>query len=388
MPIQNGVMMQYFHWYTPSDGTLWDEAAARATELARAGFTALWLPPAYKGTGGASDVGYGVYDMYDLGEFDQKGSVRTKYGTKKQYLAAVKALQKAGLQVYADTVLNHRMGGDSTETVRATPFPQDDRLRPKGEPREIEAYTHFRFPGRRGRHSKFEWHARHFDAVDYDHRNPGEWNTVYLIEGKHFDDQVALENGNFSYLMGSRPRLREPGGARRGHRLGQVVSRHDGGGRLPPRRGEAHVGLVLPRVARRDGEPREAGPLHRRGVLDGGRRLAPLVPGPPGRPDHRLRGAPPLPLPLREPGRRQLRHAAAPRRHADAAAEPGPGDLRGQPRLAAAAGARVGGRALVQAARLRARPPAPRRLPVRLPRRLLRGGVRGPGPGRERPPAS
>ena len=203
MPIQNGVMMQYFHWYTPADGTLWDEAAARAKELAQAGFTALWLPPASKGIGGGSDVGYGVYDMYDLGEFDQKGSVRTKYGTKKQYVAAVKALHKAGLQVYADTVLNHRMGGDATEVVRATPFPQDDRLRPKGEPREIEAYTHFDFPGRKGKHSKFEWRARHFDAVDYDHRNPGERNTVYLLEGKQFDDQVALESGNFSYLMGA-----------------------------------------------------------------------------------------------------------------------------------------------------------------------------------------
>src|SRR3990172_12447318 len=153
--IQNGVMMQFFHWYSPGDGTLWNEAASRAQELAAAGFTGVWLPPAYKGTSGVSDVGYGVYDMYDLGEFDQKGSCRTRYGTKKQYLSAVKALHQAGLQVYADTVLNHRMGGDATEVVRATPFSQDDRLRPKGEAREVEAYTDFRFPGRKGKHSKF-----------------------------------------------------------------------------------------------------------------------------------------------------------------------------------------------------------------------------------------
>ena len=203
MKVQNGVMMQYFHWYSPGDGTHWNDAAARAGELAAAGFTGVWLPPAYKGIGGASDVGYGVYDMYDLGEFDQKGSVRTKYGTKQQYLKAVRALQKAGVQVYADTVLNHRMGGDATELVRATPFPQDDRLRPMAEPREIESYTHFRFGGRNGKYSAFEWRARHFDAVDYDHRNPGEKSTVYLLDGKKFDDQVALENGNFSYLMGA-----------------------------------------------------------------------------------------------------------------------------------------------------------------------------------------
>jgi alpha-amylase len=203
MPMQNGVMMQCFHWYTPADGTLWDEVASRAPELARTGFTAVWLPPAYKGIDGPNDVGYGVYDMYDLGEFDQRGSVRTKYGTKAQYLAAVKAAQKAGLAVYADTVLNHRMGGDATDVVWATPFPQDDRLRPKGEPREIEAFTHYSFPGRRGKHSRFEWHARHFDAVDHDHRRPDERNTVYLFEGKRFDDRLALESGNFHYLMGA-----------------------------------------------------------------------------------------------------------------------------------------------------------------------------------------
>ena len=145
-----------------------ERAASHAEELAPAGITALWLPPAYKGAGGGHDVGYGVYDMYDLGEFDQKGSVRTKYGTQEQYRARGQGPAAGGVQVYADVVLNHRMGGDAVETARATPFSQDDRLRPKGEPRDIQAYTHFHFPGRKRKYSAFEWHWRHFDAVDYD----------------------------------------------------------------------------------------------------------------------------------------------------------------------------------------------------------------------------
>lgn len=200
--MKNGVMMQYFHWYSPADGSLWNEVGARARELAASGFSGIWLPPAYKGIGGATDVGYGVYDMYDLGEFDQRGSVRTKYGTRDEYLAAVQALRAEGVQVYADTVLNHRMGADEVETCRATPYPQDDRLRPRGPTREIRGYTRFSFPARRGRYSSFEWNARHFDAVDYDDLRPDEKGTVYLLEGKCFDDEVALENGNFSYLMG------------------------------------------------------------------------------------------------------------------------------------------------------------------------------------------
>jgi alpha-amylase len=203
MPETNGVMMQFFHWYNAADGTLWDEAAARAPELAKLGVSALWLPPAYKGANGGLDVGYAVYDMYDLGEFDQQGSVRTKYGTRAQYLAAVDAIHSAGMHVYADTVLNHRMGADATELVKATPFPKDDRRHASGDARNINAYTRYWFPGRDKKHSAFQWSARHFDAVDCDALAPDERNTVYLIDGKAFDSEVALEKGNFSYLMGA-----------------------------------------------------------------------------------------------------------------------------------------------------------------------------------------
>ena len=74
----NGVMLQYFQWELPEDGRWWKYTRRQARRLRRMGFTALWLPPAYKGAAGVKDVGYGVYDLYDLGEFDQKGTVRTK----------------------------------------------------------------------------------------------------------------------------------------------------------------------------------------------------------------------------------------------------------------------------------------------------------------------
>ncbi|MGD1713882.1 alpha-amylase [Dapis sp. BLCC M172] len=198
----NGVMMQYFHWYIDPNLILWNEVKSKAQELADVGFTAMWLPPAYKGIGGTYDVGYGVYDMYDLGEFDQKGTVRTKYGDRQQYLDAIQALHNVGIDVYADGVLNHRMGADGTEIVKATPFSKDDRIHPKGGMRDVKGYTHFPFPGRQKKYSDFEWHWWHFDAVDYDDYSK-EQNTIYLFEGKSFDDYVALEKGNFAYLMGA-----------------------------------------------------------------------------------------------------------------------------------------------------------------------------------------
>ena len=106
----NGVMMQFFHWYTPDDGLLWRELVEKSSDLSAKGITAIWLPPTYKGNSGSQDVGYAVYDMYDLGEFDQKGSTRTKYGTREELIDATKVAKKAGLQIYTDVVLNHRIG--------------------------------------------------------------------------------------------------------------------------------------------------------------------------------------------------------------------------------------------------------------------------------------
>jgi alpha-amylase len=148
----NGVMMQYFHWYNEADGTLWNELAQNATDLANVGITSLWLPPAYKGVGGACEVGYGVYDMFDLGEFDQKGSVRTKYGTKEEYVNAIKIAKDAGIRIYADVVLNHMMGADFEEEAEATPMNPDNRHQAIGELQKIKTYTHFTFPGRDGKY--------------------------------------------------------------------------------------------------------------------------------------------------------------------------------------------------------------------------------------------
>ncbi|MBD1913859.1 MULTISPECIES: alpha-amylase [unclassified Leptolyngbya] len=205
----NGVMMQYFHWYIPSDGTLWNEFAERVQGLAEAGITSVWLPPAYKGVGGAQEVGYGVYDMFDLGEFDQKGTVRTKYGTKEEYVAAIKAAKAAGVRVYADVVLNHKLGADELEEVEATPYDPEDRHRPIGDMQTIKVWTHFTFPGRHGKYSEMEWHWWHFDAVDYNVYNESE-DAVYLFKGKKFDEQVDLEKGAFDYLMGCDLDMEDP----------------------------------------------------------------------------------------------------------------------------------------------------------------------------------
>jgi alpha-amylase len=197
----NGTMMQWFHWYIPDDGSHWNTLKTEAQALAQAGISALWLPPAYKGIGGASDVGYGVYDLFDLGEFDQKGTVRTKYGTKAEYMEAVKTCRELGIGIYADVVFNHKMAADFEEEFDATPLDPNNRYCAMGEPRKIKSWTGFNFPGRVGKYSAMEWHWHHFDAVDYNSNEP-DYKAVWLIKDKGFEDKVDMERGNYDYLMG------------------------------------------------------------------------------------------------------------------------------------------------------------------------------------------
>lgn len=193
-------ILQGFEWDLPADSTHWRTIEHKADELAKLGFTSVWLPPAYKGSSGVVDVGYGVYDHYDLGEFNQKETIPTKYGTKEEYLQAIQALQKANLEVYADIVFNHLMGADEIETVPAVQYSQENRTEPISEEEEIEAWTKFTYPGRKGKYNDYIWTWENFSGVDFDARSKS--HAIYNFANKGWDDEVDKESGNYDYLMG------------------------------------------------------------------------------------------------------------------------------------------------------------------------------------------
>lgn len=197
----NDTMMQYFEWYLPSDSTLWNKVTKEAKHLENIGITHVWLPPAYKGAGGKADVGYGVYDLYDLGEFNQKGDIPTKYGTKEEYINSIKTLRENNIKVLADVVLNHKMGADETEDVLAVQDDATNRNISLTDAKPIRVWTKYTFPGRGDTYSNFKWNWTHFHGVDWD-ENTGT-AAIYKFYGKHWDENVDKENGNYDYLMGA-----------------------------------------------------------------------------------------------------------------------------------------------------------------------------------------
>lgn len=209
---QNGTILQAYDWDSPADGQHWNRLNNAAADWVSKGVTAFWLPPAYKGGAGGYDVGYGAYDLWDLGEFDQKGSVRTKYGTKDEYRALIDAIHAADAQVYADIVLNHKANGDDTEWHKAVRVDPNNRNWETSGEFDIQTWTNFRFDGRRDDfgnlyYDDFEWHWYHFDGADYGQNISGQCDGCQIYkfkgDGKNWDGGVSGEKGNYDYLQSS-----------------------------------------------------------------------------------------------------------------------------------------------------------------------------------------
>ena len=200
--MQNQTLIQYFHWYYNEQDNLWTKAAKEANKLKEMGFTGVWFPPAYKGSAGGYSVGYDPYDLFDLGEFDQKNSVHTKYGNKKEYLKAIDTLHQNNMMVIADTVFNHKAGGDELEAIKVRTVNPDNRNEFTSDVQEIEAWTKFTFPSRKGKYSKFIWDYRCFSGVDWS-ENLKE-TAIFAIQnhyGEGWEKVPSTEEGNYDYLM-------------------------------------------------------------------------------------------------------------------------------------------------------------------------------------------
>ncbi|MSU58562.1 MAG: hypothetical protein EXS35_10350 [Pedosphaera sp.] len=107
----------------------WDELATKMPEIAEAGYTSLWLPPPAK-AGSVYSVGYDQFDPFDLGDKNQRGTVRTRYGTKDQLLQVVELAHRFGIRVYFDNIMNHR-GFDIPGFNSSTPTNLYPGLSPK-----------------------------------------------------------------------------------------------------------------------------------------------------------------------------------------------------------------------------------------------------------------
>ena len=119
-------MMQAFEWYVPADQKQWQRLASAAAGLKATGIDNIWIPPGCKAASPTGN-GYDIYDLYDLGEFDQKGGRSTKWGPKEDLMQLMKTAKDVNLGIYWDAVLNHKAAADETQKCMAVEVDPDGK---------------------------------------------------------------------------------------------------------------------------------------------------------------------------------------------------------------------------------------------------------------------
>ncbi len=169
--VQAEVMLQLFN-------TSWRDLAEKMPELAEAGYGSLWIPPPTKGSGALS-VGYDLWDPFDLGGKDQRGTVRTRYGTEAELLRMVEVAHRFGIRIYIDNIMNHRAfdipGYNETTPIDLYPgmVPEDFHLRKTED----------------GFYRKWD--------------NVSDWQDAWQVQNRNFSDLIDISQENPNANFGS-----------------------------------------------------------------------------------------------------------------------------------------------------------------------------------------
>jgi len=195
-----GVMLQAFYWDCPriekQEFKWWKYVTRQIPSLADVGFTSLWLPPVHKAANlGGFSMGYDPYDYYDLGEFDQKGTIPTWFGTKAELLSLIETAHNHRLSLIADVVINHNSGADESEVNPITGQERWTSFKPESGkfPRNWECFHPSMYES---------WDEGTFgDMPDLSHRNPYVYAEILKMT-RWLIEEIGFDGFRYDYVKG------------------------------------------------------------------------------------------------------------------------------------------------------------------------------------------
>lgn len=113
---EEDVIFQAFFWNSGSPGEdptkegdkKWYQTLnTQVVDIATSGFTHVYLPPPQKSQGGTWSMGYDPYDQYDVGNYNQRQTTPTRFGTMSDLTSLVNIINTNGLIPIVDIVMNH-----------------------------------------------------------------------------------------------------------------------------------------------------------------------------------------------------------------------------------------------------------------------------------------
>jgi alpha-amylase len=195
-----GVMLQAFYWDCPKlegqEFNWWNLLKEKTKGIADAGFTALWIPPACKAANiGGLSMGYDPYDFYDLGSIDQKGFVKTWFGSQQELQEMILEAHAQGIQVYADMVLNHTNGADEEEINPLDGLKHWTRYNP-GSRKFVRDWSCYH-------PSNFErWDDKGFEGMpDLCHRNPYVYSEI-MEYARWLIEDIGIDGLRYDFAKG------------------------------------------------------------------------------------------------------------------------------------------------------------------------------------------
>lgn len=197
-----GVMVQGFYWDVPAGGIWWDTLSTKVSDWSNAGIESIWLPPVSKAQNGPFSMGYDPTDYFDFGNYNQNGTVETRFGSKTELTALIAMAHSNNMKVYADMVLNHNSGG------------QSEINQYKGG---AQTYTSFSVASGKFIRSQNDFHpnlVHQSDAgafggfPDVCHDVPYVQNWLWKRNdgvGKYYRDTIGFDGWRFDYVKGFAP---------------------------------------------------------------------------------------------------------------------------------------------------------------------------------------
>jgi hypothetical protein len=77
-----------------------------------------------------------------------------------------------------------------------------DRRKSISRPHEIDAWTGYDFPARKGKYNATRYRHQHFNGIDWDHRTRNKAIYKFVGDGcSGWANDVDKENGNYDYLF-------------------------------------------------------------------------------------------------------------------------------------------------------------------------------------------
>lgn len=194
------VMMQAFYWdapiYEKQEHNWWNFISERIEALANSKVNALWLPPISKAADHRGN-GYDPYDYWDLGDYDQKGGVKTLYGNRAELEALIKKAHEHNIGLYADMVINHNSGADEQEVNPLDGQKRWTKFRPKSGifPRDWNSFHPSRF-------EQVMIEGEHFaDFPHLCHRNPDVYKAMFDY-ARFIIEELGFDGFRFDFAKG------------------------------------------------------------------------------------------------------------------------------------------------------------------------------------------